>query len=136
MYARPDRSADGSINLLKWSCGIPGKKGTPWEGGIYKITILFPTNYPSQPPKVYFTPSLFHPNIFCDGRVCLSILDPYKHWKPSIGIPQILSGLQELLANPNIDDPTSNSCVSLYRRNRTAYWEKVREQAYSMREVE
>lgn len=27
---------DGSINLMKWECGIPGKDGTPWEGGTYR----------------------------------------------------------------------------------------------------
>ena len=32
-YARPAIDADGSVNILKWQCGIPGKKGTIWENG-------------------------------------------------------------------------------------------------------
>ena len=25
------------MNLMLWEYGIPGKKGTPWEGGLYKV---------------------------------------------------------------------------------------------------
>ena len=31
-WAKPSTNADGSLNLLSWTAGIPGKKGTPWEG--------------------------------------------------------------------------------------------------------
>lgn len=136
MFARPTRGKDGSINLLTWECGIPGKKGSPWEGGLYKLVLYFSSSYPTQPPEVYFTPPLFHPNIYSDGAVCLSILDSNKSWKPSIGIPEIMAGLQELLANPNGDDPTGNDCVDLFLLNRTKYWDCVRQQAYSMRPLE
>ena len=30
------KNADGTMNLMLWEYGIPGKKGTPWEGGLYK----------------------------------------------------------------------------------------------------
>lgn len=33
---RPMKNADGTMNLMLWEYGIPGKKGTPWEGGLYK----------------------------------------------------------------------------------------------------
>ena len=32
---RPMKNADGTMNLMLWEYGIPGKKGTPWEGGLY-----------------------------------------------------------------------------------------------------
>ena len=60
-FAKPDKSPqDNSLNLLIWSAGIPGKAGTPWEGGLYKLKILFPDDYPQKPPKCQFTPPLFH----------------------------------------------------------------------------
>ena len=34
---RPMKNADGTMNLMLWEYGIPGKKGTPWEGGLYKV---------------------------------------------------------------------------------------------------
>ena len=39
--AKPATAADGSTNLMRWSCRIPGKAGTPWEGGLYPLTLDF-----------------------------------------------------------------------------------------------
>ena len=47
--------------------GIPGKKGTPWEGGLYKGQIIFKDDFPTTPPKVKFVPPLFHPNVYPSG---------------------------------------------------------------------
>ena len=65
--ARPMKNADGSMNLMLWEYAIPGKKGTPWEGGLYKGQIIFKDDYPSTPPKVKFVPPLFHPNVYPSG---------------------------------------------------------------------
>ncbi len=48
--ARPEKKA-GTLNLLHWVCGIPGKKGTCWEGGRYNLALIFPKNYPFSPPQ-------------------------------------------------------------------------------------
>ena len=58
-YARPVSSADGSMNLMIWETGIPGKEGSDWEGGLYKVRMEFSEEYPSKPPKCKFTPPLF-----------------------------------------------------------------------------
>jgi hypothetical protein len=34
--------SDGSLDLMKWEAGIPGKAGTAWENGLFKINLLFP----------------------------------------------------------------------------------------------
>ena len=73
--AKPSKNPDESLNLLKWETGIPGKDGTDWEGGVFNMTMDFPDEYPSKPPKCKFVPPLFHPNIYPSGTVCLSILD-------------------------------------------------------------
>jgi len=75
-YARASRNpGDGSTNMMKWDCGIPGKKDTPWEGGLYKIRMEFTEDYPSKPPLCKFSPAIFHPNVYPSGRICLSILE-------------------------------------------------------------
>lgn len=51
-WARPDKNEDNSQNLKIWNVGIPGKKGTPWEGGVYTLKVTFPDDYPQKPPKV------------------------------------------------------------------------------------
>merc|ERR1711974_326554 len=50
-FARPEQNPDGSANLMKWTCGIPGRKGTDWENGIFPLTMAFTDDYPSKPPK-------------------------------------------------------------------------------------
>ena len=50
-YARPESKGDGSTNMFKWEAGIPGKAGTDWEGGLYKVVMEFSEEYPSKPPK-------------------------------------------------------------------------------------
>jgi Ubiquitin-conjugating enzyme len=40
-YAKPTVNADNSMNLFRWECGVPGPLGTDWEGGVYKLTMVF-----------------------------------------------------------------------------------------------
>eukprot|EP00058_Branchiostoma_floridae_P018134 XP_002603623.1 hypothetical protein BRAFLDRAFT_126929 [Branchiostoma floridae] len=125
--AKPTKNADGTLNLMNWECAIPGKKGTPWEQGLYKLRMLFKDDYPSSPPKCKFEPPLFHPNVYPSGTVCLSLLDEDKDWRPAVTIKQILLGIQELLNEPNIKDPAQAEAYSLYwyssyfRQNSTVY---------------
>ena len=44
--ARPFTHLDGTDNMLKWNCQIPGPKGSPWEGGSYHLTMDFSQDYP------------------------------------------------------------------------------------------
>jgi len=80
-----------------------------------------------------FSPTLFHPNIYPSGTVCLSILNEEKGWKPVITIKQVLLGIQDLLDNPNPEDPAQKEPYVAYKNNREEYNRRVREQAASMR---
>uniref|UniRef100_A0AAA9WWE2 Ubiquitin-conjugating enzyme E2I n=1 Tax=Mus musculus TaxID=10090 RepID=A0AAA9WWE2_MOUSE len=110
--AVPTKNPDGTMNLMNWECAIPGKKGTPWEGGLFKLRMLFKDDYPSSPPKL-----------------CLSILEEDKDWRPAITIKQILLGIQELLNEPNIQDPAQAEAYTIYCQNRVEYEKRVRAQA-------
>ncbi|KAJ2515852.1 SUMO conjugating enzyme Hus5 [Coemansia sp. RSA 2049] len=128
-YARPQKTPDGGLDLMRWECGIPGKEDTPWENGLYKCILLFTEDYPVAPPKCQFSPPLFHPNVFPSGTVCLSILNAEKDWKPSITIKQILLGVQDLLNDPNNSDPAQSEAYHLYRKDKKSYEKKIRAQA-------
>jgi len=127
--AKPTKNEDGSLNLTNWECAIPGRKGTIWEGGLYKLRMLFKDDYPVTPPKCKFEPPLFHPNIYPSGTVCLSILDENKDWKPSITIKQILTGIQELLVAPNPDDPAQAEAYQIFCSSKPDYERRVKQQA-------
>ncbi len=50
-FAKPVRGATGVLDLKNWEVGIPGKEKTIWEGGLFKLTLTFPDEYPTKPPK-------------------------------------------------------------------------------------
>ena len=50
-YAKPARGANGVTDLKMWEVGIPGRSGTIWAGGLFKLTMTFPDEYPTKPPK-------------------------------------------------------------------------------------
>ena len=43
---------EDEANLMHWKGTLKGPKGTPYEGGIFKIDIQLPADYPFVPPKV------------------------------------------------------------------------------------
>jgi ubiquitin-conjugating enzyme E2 I len=127
-YARPEKKADNSLNLMVWEAGIPGKENSDWAGGMFKVKMEFPEEYPSKPPKCSFVPPLYHPNIYPSGKVCLSILNEEEGWRPAITIKQMLLGIQDLLDNPNPDSPAQHAAIQDYINNRAVYRKKVKEQ--------
>ncbi|KAH9365409.1 hypothetical protein HPB48_021656 [Haemaphysalis longicornis] len=101
--------------------GCRGASQTPWEGGLYKLRMVFKDDYPSTPPKCKFEPPLFHPNVYPSGTVCLSLLDEEKDWRPAITIKQILLGVQDLLNEPNVKDPAQAEAYTIYCQNALEY---------------
>lgn len=40
-----------------------GPPGTPYDGGIYKIDVKIPSDYPFKPPIMKFDTKIWHPNV-------------------------------------------------------------------------
>ncbi|KAM3337966.1 SUMO-conjugating enzyme SCE1 isoform X1 [Capsicum galapagoense] len=127
--ARPETGPDGSVNLMVWHCSIPGKPATDWEGGFYPITMHFSEDYPSKPPTCKFPQGFFHPNVYPSGTVCLSILNEDSGWRPAITVKQILVGIQDLLDQPNPNDPAQTEGYQFYMQDIVEYKRRVRQQA-------
>ncbi|ODQ63967.1 SUMO-conjugating enzyme [Nadsonia fulvescens var. elongata DSM 6958] len=128
-FAKPKKDANGGLNLQEWSVGIPGKEGTPWEGAVFPLSISFPDDYPSKPPKCKFDAGFFHPNIYPSGTVCLSILNEGEGWRPAITLKTIVQGIQALLNDPNPNSPAQSDAYNMFRRDKIQYEKMVREQA-------
>jgi ubiquitin-conjugating enzyme E2 I len=150
-YAKPIR-VNNVLDLKVWDVGIPGREKTIWEGGLFKLTLTFPDEYPTKPPKCKhhqpqphlmplplvlrpfaktsagkFVPPLFHPNVYPSGTVCLSILNEEEAWKPAITIKQILLGIQDLLNDPNPESPAQADAYNLFKKDRAAYERKIKQ---------
>lgn len=42
---------------------VTGPKDSPFEGGIFKLELFLPEDYPMSAPKVRFITKIYHPNI-------------------------------------------------------------------------
>jgi len=49
-------------DLFRWRVCFQGPENTPFEGGLFEATLVFPMEFPYQPPKMTFKTELFHPN--------------------------------------------------------------------------
>ena len=63
-------------NIFEWELLIQGPADTLYEGGLFKAKLNFPTDFPFNPPVFKFITPVYHPNIYPDGKVCISILHP------------------------------------------------------------
>ena len=70
--------------MFHWQATIMGPPESPYQGGVFFLTIHFPTDYPFKPPKVAFTTRIYHPNINSNGSICLDILR--SQWSPALTI--------------------------------------------------
>ncbi|CEL96804.1 unnamed protein product [Vitrella brassicaformis CCMP3155] len=110
--------------MFIWEATIVGPDETPWEGGIFSLTIRIPPNYPDRPPNVRFTTEMFHPNVFEDGNLCLDIIQ--DQWKPIYTIGTVLTSIQSLLTDPNCSSPANTEAAKLFQKDPKEYARKVR----------
>jgi ubiquitin-conjugating enzyme E2 D len=103
-------------NLYKWIATIIGPENSPYKGGIFKLEINFPEDYPFRPPKIRFVTKIYHCNINTSGGICLDILK--DQWSPALTISKILLSICSLMDDPNPDDPLMPEIADLYKNNR------------------
>ena len=53
---------------------IEGPTATPYEGGIFRVKLKIPNNFPNTAPKGIFLTKIFHPNISEQGEICVNTL--------------------------------------------------------------
>ena len=102
-----------------------GPEGSPYAGGLYFLTIAFPTDYPFKPPNVRFTTRIYHPNINGNGAICLDILK--DQWSPALTISKVLLSVSSLLDDPNPNDPLVPEIAHLYKQDRSKYENMARD---------
>jgi ubiquitin-protein ligase len=122
-------------NLFKWNFSIIGPEESLYEFGVFTGVIKFPKNYPNDPPTVIFDMDYFHPNIYKNGEVCISILhkgidftgyeDISMRWKPNHGVNTIMASIYSLFIDINLDSPANIDAARMYKENFDEYKKKV-----------
>lgn len=106
-------------DLFQWQASIMGPPDSPYQGGVFFLTIQFPTDYPFKPPKVAFSTKIYHPNININGSICLDILR--AQWSPALTISKVLLSICSMLTDPNPDDPLVPEAAKIYKSDRNRY---------------
>ncbi|KAA0183813.1 Ubiquitin-conjugating enzyme [Fasciolopsis buskii] len=112
-------------DMFNWQATIMGPPESAYEGGVFFLKIIFPTDYPFKPPKVSFTTKIYHPNINGNGSICLDILR--GQWSPALTIAKVLLSICSLLTDPNPDDPLCPDVARQYKTDRNKYEDIARE---------
>lgn len=112
-------------NIKEINATLFGPEDTPYENGIFNLTIFIKDDYPFSPPIVRFNTPIYHPNISKSGEICLNILK--KDWSPILGIKKVLLGILALLTNPNPDDPLEGEIAEIYINNKELYNKNVKD---------
>eukprot|EP00922_Rhytidocystis_sp_ex-Travisia-forbesii_P032799 GHVS01048804.1.p3 GENE.GHVS01048804.1~~GHVS01048804.1.p3 ORF type:complete len:167 (+),score=28.62 GHVS01048804.1:112-612(+) len=125
-------------DLFKWRVCFEGPPDTLYEGGIFNATLTFPEDFPNSPPEMKFDQDMWHPNVYPDGRVCISILhapgtDRFneqekaeERWRPILGVESILVSVISMLGEPNLDSPANVDAGKQFKDNLAEYKKKVR----------
>ncbi|GAB5593884.1 Ubiquitin-conjugating enzyme subunit [Umbelopsis nana] len=126
-------------NIFLWDVAIIGSPKTIYEGGYFKATMTFPEDYPFQPPMFRFNNDFYHPNVYSDGRLCISILHPpgddpvsgekaEERWNPTQSVESVLMSIISLLADPNCSSPANVDAGVAYRKDREQFTAIVKAQ--------
>lgn len=90
---------------------VMGPVDTPYDGGAFCFEVRFPTNYPFEPPVFKYLTNdghtRFNPNLYVNGKVCLSLLNTW-HGEPWSGVQSLGSVLQCLQASVLVEEPLRN----------------------------
>jgi len=97
-------------DLYHWKACFIGPKNSGYDGGLFRLLIDFPNDYPKSKPDVNFKYPVFHPNVYCKGfdennpqgkyHICI---DNLNNWNENYSMVSVILSIQNLLSNPNAE---------------------------------
>ncbi|KAJ7267006.1 ubiquitin-conjugating enzyme/RWD-like protein [Mycena haematopus] len=129
------------IDLRQWHAHIPGRTGTPWEGGVYSLDMIFCSGSLERIPRCRFFRPLFHPNVYPSGAWGYSLslpegrlVDRNETWTKTQQedpnrFAKLLQSIQSIIHEPIISDPAQSDAYLVAKNDPKGYEERVRAQA-------
>lgn len=95
-----------------YKVALMGPSDTPYEGGVFILSVEFTPEYPMKPPLMNFITPIYHPNIGTDGHICLDTLQ--NNWSAALKLYDVILSIQSLLNDPNPSSPMNGTAAELY----------------------
>jgi peroxin-4 len=102
-------------DIRKWTALMRGPEDTPFEGGVFELSIQVDVQYPLTPPSIRFVTPVFHPNIrFSSGEICVDLLR-LNSWTPAWSLLSACRAIMTLLSHPEADSPLNCDAGNMIR---------------------
>ncbi|KAF7845700.1 hypothetical protein BT93_L1163 [Corymbia citriodora subsp. variegata] len=150
LLARQLKQINSDKDIPGISCGLIDSNIFEWEvmlmmsddckyygGGFFRARLSFPRDYPMMPPKMRFETSIWHPNIYPNGEVCISILHPpeddkygyesaSERWSPVQSPETILISVISMLSSPDDESAANVDAAKQWREDPVAFRRRCR----------
>jgi ubiquitin-protein ligase len=85
--------------MKHWKITFPGTKGTPMEGGKFKMEAkLGENNYPYAPPKCKLATVVWNPCVSKSGEICPDLYE--NNWKPCFKMADVIRIFMQVVSEP------------------------------------
>ena len=119
-----------SEDYLIWNVLILGPDNSPYEGRVFTIEIVFSSDYPFKPPKIYFLTKIFHPNIILSDvikqRMVVDIFN--ENWSPALSnsLTTIIVTIQSVLSTPDFTNCANQLAKDIFLESKESFDEMAR----------
>jgi ubiquitin-conjugating enzyme E2 D/E len=112
-------------DITKWIATIHGPSGTPYEGGKFKVSVKFSSEYPHKAPNLVCTTPIYHPNVDSETKnFCLEIL---SSWGATTKMSDVFVAVIELLKHPHGESPNDAECGHVWKTDPKRFEQTARE---------
>jgi ubiquitin-protein ligase len=110
---------ENTYDVYNWKASFIGPSTSAYHGGLFRLSINFPEDYPKEKPNIKFKTKIYHPNIdYDDGSICIESLN---NWTSSTKMKEVLYSIYCLLITPNPDSYLNEDAALLLKKDRDAF---------------